>query len=243
MMKTILVGSVALVMAAVLMFTGSPSPLQTVEQVDLVPECRVQATANLTAVITPLPDEVSNGTPTQLDARDSFVDDGWIVSYLWTIVHAGSPEYLSGMTRSYTFSALGAYQITLTVTDNESNVAEAVESVYAVMDLDLDELPDWWESAYFGNDLAAQNGDGDPDDDGYSNLQEYASETDPTVWDPKPTLVQILSDNWYFIVAVAAAVVVAIIIVWPRMRKKRKEQERKKIEAALEIERALGEEK
>lgn len=242
-MKTILYGSVALAVAALMTLMASSGPLLASEEEGFVPVCRAQVATNLTAVISSLSNEVSNGTPTQLDGRDSHVDDGWIVSYSWKIVHSGSAEYVAGMTRSYTFSALGAYDVTLTVTDNESNVAETTVAVYAVVDVDMDKLPDWWEGVYFGDDLSVQDGDGDPDDDGYSNLQEYASDTDPTVWDPRPTLMQTLSDNWYYIVVVVVAVVVVVLVMLPRIRKKRKDQERKKIEAAIEIEKALGEEK
>jgi len=242
-MKTILFGSAALAVAVVLTVLATSGPLQAPDEDDFVPVCRAQVATNLTAVISSLPSEVSNGTPTQLDGRNSHVDDGWIVSYAWEIEHAGSTEYLNGMTQSYTFSALGAYEVTLNVTDNETHYAETMVEVYSVVDVDMDKLLDWWEGAYFGDDLSAQDGDGDPDDDGYSNLQEYASETDPTVWDPKPTLMQTLSDNWYYIVVVVAAAVVVLVIMWPRIRKRRKDQERKKIEAAIEIEKALGEEK
>lgn len=242
-MKTILYWSAALALAVVLTALASTGPSGAPEEDGFAPVCRTQVATNLTAVISSLSNEVSNGTPTQLDGRDSYVDDGYVVSYSWKIEHAGSTEYLAGMTRSYTFSALGAYDVTLTVTDNESNVDEAVVEVYSVVDADLDKLPDWWEGAYFGDDLSLQDGDGDPDDDGYSNLQELASDTNPMVWDPRPTLTQILSDYWYFIVVAAAVVVVLLIYMVPRLRKKRKDRERKKIEAAIEIEKALGEDK
>ncbi|MCU0852461.1 MAG: PKD domain-containing protein [Thermoplasmata archaeon] len=242
-MKTLLYGSAALTAALVLTLMFVQGPAEAPEEEVLAPVCRAQVATNLTAVISSLSNEVSNGTPTQLDGRDSHVDDGYIVSYSWAIEHAGDTEYLSGMTKSYVFSDLGAYDVTLSVTDNESNVAETSVSVYTVVDVDLDKLPDWWEAVHFGNDVSAQDGDGDPDDDGYSNLQEYASDTDPMVWDPKPTLMQTLTDNWYFLVAAAAVAVALVVFLWPRMKKKRKEIERKKIEAALEIEKALGEEK
>ena len=45
-------------------------------------------------------------------------------------------------------------------------------------DSDRDGLPDVWEIASFGN--LTQKGDGDPDQDGQSNLQEYQAGTDPT---------------------------------------------------------------
>lgn len=47
-----------------------------------------------------------------------------------------------------------------------------------VADSDGDGLPDSWELLYFGD--LSQNAGGDPDSDGYSNLQEYLAGTDPT---------------------------------------------------------------
>lgn len=44
-------------------------------------------------------------------------------------------------------------------------------------DGDLDALPDWWESEFFGITNALSNDD--PDRDGFSNLAEYRAGTDP----------------------------------------------------------------
>ena len=45
-------------------------------------------------------------------------------------------------------------------------------------DTDGDGLPDSWESQYFGN--LSQTDSGDPDGDGFGNLQEFLAGTDPT---------------------------------------------------------------
>lgn len=47
-----------------------------------------------------------------------------------------------------------------------------------MIDTDNDGLPDWWEMENFGS--LAQNGTGDPDGDGYNNLAEFRSGTNPT---------------------------------------------------------------
>jgi hypothetical protein len=52
-------------------------------------------------------------------------------------------------------------------------------------DTDNDGLPDTWEMQYWGN--LAQTATGDPDNDGFTNLQEYENVTNPTVSDLVPT--------------------------------------------------------
>jgi Bacterial TSP3 repeat len=50
------------------------------------------------------------------------------------------------------------------------------------LDTDADGLADAWEITYFGN-ITAQNGSGDPDNDGFTNEQEETLGTDPTSGD------------------------------------------------------------
>jgi hypothetical protein len=54
-------------------------------------------------------------------------------------------------------------------------------------DNDSDGLPDSWETTYFGN-TTSQNGSGDADGDGITNLQEYLNGTNPSlkVWITNP---------------------------------------------------------
>lgn len=63
---------------------------------------------------------------------------------------------------------------------NSNGIADCLES-----DLDNDGMPDGWEIEYFGNTL--QTGDQDFDGDGFSNLEEYLLELDPTSADAKGT--------------------------------------------------------
>ncbi len=59
-----------------------------------------------------------------------------------------------------------------------------VSPVFAEEDIDSDGLPDWWEIQYFGD--LSQDGEGDFDGDGYTNLEEYGAGMDPTVPDGEP---------------------------------------------------------
>ncbi|MCI0636593.1 MAG: hypothetical protein L0206_22135, partial [Actinobacteria bacterium] len=63
---------------------------------------------------------------------------------------------------------------TVAIADNDNPVADA----------DGDGLPDTWESTHFGN-TTSQNGTGDPDSDGATNLEEFQAGTDPM--DPAST--------------------------------------------------------
>jgi len=194
-------------------------------------------TSAITAVITPLPDEVSNGTWSTLDASMSNDTAGTITEYKWDIIYKGVQTTTFAKMEVFKFRDLGLYEIILTVTDDHGNTSQAFTAVYSIIDSDGDSLPDWWEMKYFTN--LNQTATGDFDHDGYNNLEEYAAGQDPTVKNGRPGLVEELADNWMYLVAIAAAVVVALIILLPRMKRKQNAEVKKKIEAALEIERAL----
>jgi hypothetical protein len=194
------------------------------------------------AVIGWLPNEVSNGTWWNLDAGQSYDPDGIITNYTWSITINNATTYLYAQGESFKFKALGLYKIVLTVRNASGNSSTAFTAVYSIVDLDGDDLPDWWEVKYFGA-ITEQSGSDDYDNDGYSNLQEYASGTDPTVKNAQPTLIENLKASWMYLVAIAAVVVAIVLALWPIMKKRRKQEEKKTIEAALEIERALEDEK
>lgn len=201
----------------------------------------LQETGHPIAVIAPLPSEVSNGTTWNLDASDSSPSDptGSILNFTWELKNGDTVRYSYSKVESYVFSKLGLYLITLTITDNHGLTDEAFTAVYSILDADMDDLPDWWEMAYFYS--LDESGSGDTDGDGWTNMQEYANGLNPTEDDPQPGLIQELKENWYYLAMIAAAVVVAILLTLPVLKRKRKEQEKKKIKAALEIEKALEE--
>jgi hypothetical protein len=224
------------VLTAIVYAALALSSIETKEQPPV--EARAAADAStITAVITPLPDEVSNGTWSTLDASMSNDTTGIITNYTWDIIYKGVQKTTFAKSEVFKFRDLGLYRIILTVTDNHGNTSQAFTAVYSILDSDGDSLPDWWEMKYFMNLNQTATGDSEPD--GYNNIGEYAAGTDPTVKDSRPGLVEALADNWMYLVAIAAAVVVALIILLPRMKRKQNAEVKKKIEAALEIERAL----
>lgn len=187
------------------------------------------------AIIEALPEQVSNGTWVAVNGSGSTDPSGIIVNYTWEIEHAGTVYHEYGSVFPFKFRELGLYTIKLTVTDGGNNSAVDFTAVYSILDSDFDDLPDWWEDYYF-RDLD-QGSQGDPDEDGYTNLQEYAAGTDPEVEDPAPA--GILEEYWPYFAAAAVIAVAAVLLMMPRWKRKRKQDEDAKIKAALEIEKAL----
>ncbi len=183
-------------------------------------------------------DMVSNGTEVNLDGSGSSDDSSFIMSYLWEIEYGGNATVAYSQVQIFKFRSLGTYLITLTVTDAAGNNGSESVAVTSVLDSDSDDLPDWWEDEYFGDLL--QDGAGNPDGDGYDNLQEFAQGTDPTVFDEQPP--GWLEENWYFVVAAAAAPVVTLLTLVPFFRTRQRARERRKIDAAIEIHKALEDE-
>lgn len=78
------------------------------------------------------------------------------------------------------------YPWTTTIADDVSYAAVNIGQVKnmfsfdVTMDGDSDGMPDWWETHYFGS-TTNQNGSGDYDSDGTSNLHEFFQGRDPTV--------------------------------------------------------------
>ena len=207
-----------------------------------LPAITFQGAGDPVAKIGGLPDDLSNGTYWSLDASRSYDPDGIIVNYTWNITIGDATTFLWGSQESFMFKTLGLYKIILTVRDADGNTGTAFTAVYSIVDSDMDGLPDWWEVAYFRT-TGAQSGGDDYDGDHYTNLQEYASGTNPTKKDPGPTLIQYLEGNWMYLAIVAAVIVAIVLALWPVMKKRRKQEEKRKIEAAIEIEKALEGEK
>ena len=236
-LKTTIVALLSLaLLAACGIVSQSSAPGPSPEPANLVRVLQIPGEPH--ADIAPLPPEVSNGTSWFLDGRGSY-DDGFVTNWTWVIETPNSTEhyYLAG--QSYVFRTLGLYLITLTVTDNNGTSDEAFTAVYSILDSDSDGLPDWWEMWFFVS--LAESGADDYDGDGWTNLQEYANDLDPTEEDARPGLIHELAKNWVYIVAIIVAAVVLFIALQPMMRKRRKSEEKKKIDAALEIERVLQE--
>lgn len=206
-----------------------------------VPARSMDATTDPVAVITPLPETISNGTRYELNASGSYDPvNGTVIGYVWEIVHGDDTWYLYGSIDYFWFRDEGLYKITLTVEDLWGNTDDDFTAVISVDDSDFDGMPDWWEMAYF--DTLGEAPSDDYEGDGYSNLREYADGTDPTVVDPPQTGWELIQDNWVYIAAIVAAAVAAAAVLLVRSKRVQKEREDKKIAIAIELEKSLDEE-
>ena len=189
------------------------------------------------AIISPMSEVVWNGSQLQLVGSESYDEDGSITTYAWEVEHNDEVEIMFGETPRYRFLTTGLYLITLTVIDDNDSEGIDFTAVYAVLDSDLDGIPDWWEMKFFNG--LSETASSDPDGDGYSNLEELAHGTDPLVADPVEGLIE---RNWKWVLFGGTAAVIVVIIASPFWKKKRKETERKKTDLAIEIDKALDEE-
>jgi Bacterial TSP3 repeat len=120
-----------------------------------------------------------------LSGASQNLGDSWTLVAASTLNEAYATTFIpTGFTNTDTTNTVAAGSRTwtkasglATYTYSEST---GVLSVTATLDSDGDSLADTWETTYFGS-LTAQNASGDPDGDGYTNLQEFTAGSDPTV--------------------------------------------------------------
>ena len=112
------------------------------------------------------------------------------------------PFSITWLNPDWTNAFLGAYDITAVAVDDTGTASDpAVASdITVALDSDSDGIPDWWMIQYFGYPIGKAGdhtlaGD-DADGDGFSNLQEYKNQTDPTdYYNGQVPNIEILSGN------------------------------------------------
>ncbi len=133
--------------------------------------------------------------PITFDATDSFDYDGDSISFKW---YRSGPTGMEqfGITALMSASfAPGEHTIKLVVTDSVENSASFTFVILVegedddpekyTRDTDGDTIPDYWEQQYH-LDYLKYDSDKDPDDDGFTNLQEYENSTSPIHQDSSP---------------------------------------------------------
>ena len=121
---------------------------------------------------------------------------------------------------------------------NASDIGHQHITVNVVSDFDDDGIPDVWERQNFQN-LNTADATSDWDSDGWTDLEEYQMGTNPKVANAKPGFFE---QYWWLFMAIALILVVVLLlwfIIMPKTKAKRDEVEKKKIAAAVDVEKSL----
>jgi hypothetical protein len=132
------------------------------------------------------------------------------------------------------------HNISVTYCDasNASNISRRYITVDVRSDFDADGLPDVWERQNFKN-LNSADAASDWDSDGWTNLEEFQMGTNPKVVNMKPGFFE---EYWWLFMVIAMMLIVLLLLVFvilPKTKAKRAEVEKKKISAAVDIEKSL----
>jgi heme exporter protein D len=132
------------------------------------------------------------------------------------------------------------HSISVTYCDasNASNIGRKYITVDVRSDFDVDGLPDVWERQNFKN-LISENATSDWDSDGWTNLEEYNMGTNPKVANMKPGFFE----QYWWLFVVITLILMAVLLLWfvilPKKKAMRDEVEKKKIAAAVDVEKSL----
>jgi hypothetical protein len=147
-------------------------------------DMRVTVSTNTPPTANAGPDRtVVPGGSVQLDGSGS-TDTGGALTYAWAGSYLNSASLVNPTVTIPAGTAPGVLNYTLTVTDAEGLTDQDTVTVTIIdttSDTDSDGLPDGWEAAYFGGNIGTYTGADDPDNDGFTNKQEYQQGTNPNV--------------------------------------------------------------
>jgi len=159
----------------------------------------------------------------------------WELQTDWNVTVTVEGRTLTWM---YTDEANRLINVTVTEKANTSNIVSDQIQMEIVADFDKDDLPDVWERKYFGT-IADTDGTGDYDKDGWTDLEEFQNGTDPTIVNAKPGFLETYSWLIILIAIIIVVIVLLIFVILPKMKVQRAEDEKKKIAAAVEVEKSL----
>ncbi|MBN1539681.1 MAG: hypothetical protein JW939_06005, partial [Candidatus Thermoplasmatota archaeon] len=186
-------------------------------------------------VVSPSPgDQLFDGDLIVFDAGDSYDPDGDKLTYSWS---KSTPDGMESLGESEQVTAklpVGEYTITLVVRDRVDNqvqmtfpitVEEKVLPPDEDDDRDGDGIPDWWERRY-QLDPELKDAQHDPDDDGFTNLEEYQANTNPRNSISRPATPPLIDDEgaldlfsmdawplWVFLVVMVLVVVLSMQVM------------------------------
>ncbi|MGA1865918.1 MAG: hypothetical protein ACMUFK_00455 [Thermoplasmatota archaeon] len=132
----------------------------------------------------------------EFDASTSYDRDGDALTFEWYRSTPSGPVLIGDSDQISCSLPAGEYSITVVATDSVHNQGRAYliirvmdeEKVSKDQDSDGDGIPDEWEMR-FQLDPSKDDTGLDPDDDGFTNLQEYESSTNPINSVSKPPIL------------------------------------------------------
>ena len=148
-------------------------------------------------------------------------DNVGVVEYVWTYIYIGKDFTLYGSIKEIYFHEVGDYNITLTIRDEAGNNGTDTVMVRVIPldeDKDDDGMPDVWENRWGFDKDDPTDAELDPDEDGYTNLQEYENDTCPFIWDPPRTENGDKNTDkdemdWSWVIVVIGIVIVGMMIL------------------------------
>jgi hypothetical protein len=147
-------------------------------------------------------------------------------------------KYGANISCIWTVQATHVSSVTYYEATNASNAGHQYISVAVISDFDSDDILDIWERQNFGN-LNTADATSDYDGDGWMDLEEYEMGTNPKVPNPKPGVFE---QYWWMIVIVVIVIMLGLLFQFvfrPKMKAQKEESEKKKIAAAVEVEKSL----
>lgn len=122
----------------------------------------------------------------------------------------GSEQEITYTRKIVTLTEHDLYKLVLTNYYSNQTVQVGVicEIRTFLADSDADSLPDSWELDYFGNLNQTENGD--PDNDGFTNFQEWETGTNPTVSDKEGKSTEF---PWWLILVVIIIILLVILVL------------------------------
>ncbi len=129
-----------------------------------------------------------------------------------TLMSSDDEEYIV----SAVYSTYGRYEFRLIVEDLNGNTATTSEKTFWITsdvdDTDNDGMPDWWETKYGFNPYDPTDADNDFDNDGYTNREEYKSDTNPLEDVAFENMLLLFKDNGGYLLA-SIALFIAILLI------------------------------
>ena len=147
-------------------------------------------------------------------------------------------KYGANISCMWMVQATHALSVTYRNATNASDIGRQYISVAVISDFDSDGILDIWERQNFGG-LNTADTTSDYDNDGWTDLEENKMGTNPKVANAKPGFIE----QYWWVFMVIALVLVAVLLLWfvimPKTKAKRDEVEKRKIAAAVDVEKSL----